>query len=50
LPGNANTLIETREQQQVVDQRAHADRFLLGAPHRFAQLVPVLESTAEGYA
>ena len=32
-------LVEPREQEQVVDEATHADRFLLGASHRLAELI-----------
>ena len=38
------SLVETGEQQQVVDERAHTDRFLLRAAHRLPQLVVGVES------
>ncbi len=38
-------LVEARQEQQVVDEGSHPDRFLLGTSHRFAQLAGVVEGT-----
>ena len=39
-------LVESGQEQEVVDERAHAHRFLLGAPHRLRQLLGVVETAA----
>ena len=39
-------LVEPGEEQQVVDERAHAHRFLLGAAHRLRELLGVVEAAA----
>ena len=44
LTGQRPPLVETGEQQQVVDQRRHPDRLLLGAPHRLVEIGGVTEA------
>ena len=44
VAGQRPTLVEAGEQQQVVDQRRHPHRLLLGAAHRLVELGGVVEA------